>query len=395
MIPYGRHSIDDADIAAVVEVLSSSHLTQGPKVQEFEEAIADYVGARYAVAVSSGTAALHIACLAADVKKDDNVITSPITFVASANCAAYVGATPCFADIDADTICMSPHALIEECNSLDTVKAIIPVHFAGHSCDMAAIQSVAKEYGAVVIEDAAHAFGGKHNEDNRIGSCAYSDMCVFSFHPVKSITSGEGGVVTTNSESIYQQLLLYRNHGIVRDQSQLVHSSRGQIGGMAQPWYYEQQYLGMNYRLSDIHAALGLSQFAKVAAYLKRRQEIAAVYDQAFNGLPHIEIPQQNGVARSFSALHLYVVKIDYHALGMSRNQVMHRLRELNVGSQVHYIPVHTQPYYESHYGYKEGRYPNAEAYYQKCITLPLSPSLNEDEVATVISAVQTVLKHS
>ncbi len=392
MIPYGRHSIDDADIAAVVEVLHSSNLTQGPKVQAFEQAVAAYVGARYAVAVSSGTAALHLACLAAGITGGDNVVTSPITFVASANCAAYVGATPCFADIDPDTICIDPQALANECKSLGSVKAIIPVHFAGLSCDMSAIQVIAKEQGSVVIEDAAHAFGGMHDADHRIGSCAYSDMCIFSFHPVKSITTGEGGIITTNSEALYQQLLLYRNHGIVRDKTQFMDPSRGQEDGAPQPWYYEQQCLGLNYRLSDIHAALGLSQLSKTAAYLERRQVIAAAYDQAFQKLPYIELPQSRDEVRKLSALHLYVAKIDFFALGMPRNRVMQKLQALGVGSQVHYIPVHLQPYFQQHYGYRKGCYPIAESYYQQCITLPLSPSLNEDEVATVILAIEAVL---
>lgn len=370
-IPYGRQSIDEADIQAVVEVLRSDYLTTGPKVAEFEKKVADYVGAKYAVAVCNGTAALHIACLAAGIGAGDEVITTPITFAASANCALYCGADPVFADIDPLTYNIAPRE-IEKCITSRT-KAIISVHYTGQPCDMEQITAIAKKHGLTVIEDGAHALGAVYN-GRKIGSI--SDMTCFSFHPVKPITTGEGGMVVTQDEALYRRLLLFRSHGITRDED-LLTEDQG-------PWYYQQQLLGYNYRITDISCALGISQMDKLDGFLEKRREIARRYDEAFDEVAEIQTPKQ--LAGSESGWHLYMIQV----LGRDRRQVFEALRAAGIGVNVHYIPVYQHPYYQEH-GYAEVHCPQAEAFYQGAISLPIHPGLTQDQQDYVI---EQVIKH-
>ncbi len=374
-IPYGKQSICEEDIAAVTEALRSDWLTQGPKVEEFEKKIAKYCGARYAVAVSNGTAALHLAVLAADFGSGDEVITSPITFVASANCIVYAGATPVFADIRSNTYCLNP-AEVEK-RICPATKGIIPVHFAGQPCDMDAIGKLAQDNKLVVIEDGAHAIGASYHVEgktHKVGSCIHSDMTIFSFHPVKHMTTGEGGMITTNSDELYEKLLLLRTHGITKDPSKLTRQDG--------PWYYEQQTLGFNYRITDFQCALGISQLEKLDGFVCRRREIAVAYNDAFSGGEKLLIPFEAEQAQS--SCHLYMLQFD----SLDRLKVFNRLREKGLGVNVHYIPVHLQPYYQENFGYNTGDFPEAEAYYARAITLPLYPMMTQEDVAYVINAV-------
>lgn len=371
-IPYGRQNINEDDINAVVEVLKSDFLTTGPKIAEFEEKFADYVGAKYAVAVSNGTAALHIACLAAGLKEGDEVITTPITFAASANCALYCGAKPVFADIDSVTYNIDYREIEKHITS--RTKAIIPVHYTGQPCDMDEIHKIAEKYNLFVIEDAAHAVGAEY-KGRKIGSL--SDMTEFSFHPVKHITCGEGGIVTTNNEKLYEKLKLYRTHGITRNTAEM---SR-QDG----PWYYEQIDLGFNYRITDFQAALGISQLSRVDLFLKRRREIAARYDEAFKNVPGITIPFQMEGKRS--AYHLYVIRVDKKI----RRELFEYLRACNIGVNVHYIPVYTFPYYREH-GYMNVKCANAEELYSSIISLPIFYDLTDAEQDYVIDKIISFL---
>lgn len=368
-IPYGRQSINEDDIKAVEEVLSSDFLTTGPKIAEFERKFADYVGAKYAVAVSNGTAALHIACMAAGIAKGDEIITTPITFAASANCALYCGATPVFADIDPVAYNISPES-IEACIT-DRTKAIIPVHYTGQACDMDAIHKIADRYNLIVIEDAAHAVGAEY-KGKKIGSL--SDMTEFSFHPVKHITCGEGGMVTTNREDLYEKLKLFRTHGITRDEK-FLHKVDG-------PWYYEQIDLGYNYRITDIQAALGISQLGRIDKFLEKRKKIAAKYDEAFRDFNGIEIPKQ--AEYSNSAYHLYVIQVDKSI----RKELFEYLRANNIGVNVHYIPVYTFPYYREH-GYENVKCENAEKLYESIISIPIYYDLSDEEQDYVIDKIK------
>ncbi len=377
-IPYGRQSIDEEDIRAVVAVLRGDYLTTGPYITEFEEKFSAYVGSRYAVAVSSGTAALHLACLAAGIGSGDEVITSPMSFAATANCALYVGARPVFCDIDAAGN-IDPE-LIEE-KVTPATRAIIPVHYGGLPCRMDKINEIARRHGLVIIEDACHALGAVY-QGAKVGSCRYSDMAVFSFHPVKHITTGEGGMITTNSEELYQKLVCLRSHGIVRDPIRFLEDGHG-------GWYYEMQRLGFNYRMTDIQAALGISQLKKIDRFVRRRRDIAARYTEAFKGLP-LELPEDGDDCRH--AYHLYVVKLKPEAQA-DRKELYDRLKSRGIFSQVHYIPIHTMPYYREKLGYRWGDYPQAEDHYQRVLSLPLYPGLSDEEVETVIEAVKEVLK--
>ena len=389
MIHYGRHHIDEDDIKAVVEQLRSGWLTQGPKVPEFESAIAEYVGARYAVALSNGTAALHLACLAAGVGNGDHVITTPNTFVASANAAHFVGASAHFADIDARTLNIDPIALEEECRTLGKVKAIIPVHFAGLPCDMPAIRNVANQYGSSVIEDAAHALGAEYHGGGRVGNCKNSDMTIFSFHPVKMITTGEGGMITTNSEALYRKLLRLRSHGINKLDDPLQHHEDAYIGDEVNAWYYEMQELGFNYRITDFQAALGLSQFGKLGKFLDRRRALSVRYDKAFKGFPKV-VPQQSEW-RHLSSMHLYVVRIPFQRMGLRRHHFMRSLQKRGYTTQVHYIPAHFHPFYRQK-GYLPGRYPVSEQYFQECLSIPLYYDLPEASQEELISSIEELL---
>ncbi len=374
-IPYGRQSVSEEDIQAVVEVLRSDWLTQGPAVEQFERAVAEYCGAKYAVAVANGTAALHLAALAAGFGAGDEVITSPITFVASANCIVYAGATPVFADIDAQTYCIDPLQIKSKVTH--QTKGLIPVHFTGQPCDMAAIKAIAEEHRLVVIEDAAHAIGASYEADGQtyqVGCCAHSDMTIFSFHPVKHMTTGEGGMITTNNPELYEKLCLLRTHGITKDPDKLTRNDG--------PWYYEQQQLGFNYRITDLQCALGLSQLKRLDSFVERRRQIAELYNKAFASSDELIVPAQKSTAHS--SWHLYMLRLR----SLNRKRVFETLREAGLGVNVHYIPVHLQPYYQQTFGFREGDFPKAEACYQGAITLPLYAAMSDEDVETVIKTV-------
>lgn len=373
-IPYGRQYVDDEDIEEVVKVLKSDFLTTGPVIKEFEKKVADYVGAKYAVAVANGTAALHSACYAANIGKGDEVITTPITFAASSNCAFYCGAVPVFADIDPKTYNIDPSDI--EKKITDRTKAIIAVHFTGQPCDMGRIHEIANKHGLIVIEDAAHALGAVY-EGKKVGSL--SEMTTFSFHPVKHITTGEGGMVLTNHQELYERLKLFRTHGITREE----HLLRKNDG----PWYYEQLDLGYNYRITDIQCALGISQMKKLPYFLERRKEIAERYQEAFADCDNIQCPYQKPGCEN--AWHLYVIRIK----GGKRKEIFEKLREAGIGVNVHYIPVYQHPYYQEH-GYKDISCPNAEQYYEEAISLPIYPALKEAEQEYVIETVQKICKN-
>ena len=372
-IPYGRQCIEDDDIQAVVDVLQSDYLTTGPKIAEFEKCVADYVGAKYAVAVCNGTAALHIACLAAGIGPGDEVITTPITFAASANCVLYCGGTPVFADINPDTYNIDPEDIRKKIT--DKTKAIIPVHLAGQPCDMDAIHQIAEEYHLLVIEDGAHALGAEY-KGKKIG--ALSDMTTFSFHPVKPITTGEGGMVLTNNEELYQRLSLFRSHGITRD-SELLLKNDG-------PWYYEQQFLGYNYRITDIQCALGISQMKKLDRFLARRRELVQRYNEAFVDCQDIVMPYQLEGAES--GWHLYIIQVKNH----DRRTAFEKLREAGIGVNVHYVPVYKHPYYQEH-GYANVYCENAEKLYDRMISLPLYPLLSDEEQDYVIDILKKIIE--
>ncbi|MFT4940875.1 MAG: UDP-4-amino-4,6-dideoxy-N-acetyl-beta-L-altrosamine transaminase [Paraglaciecola sp.] len=380
MIPYGKHQVDDEDIASVVDVLCNKFLTQGQLVPAFERGLSTYAGSQYAVSVNSGTSGLHIACLAAGVGTGDWVWTVPNSFVASANCALYCGGNIDFVDIDANTRNISIHALknklalAEQQNKLP--KALIVVHFAGLSCDMQVIRALTAPYGVVLIEDAAHAFGGSY-QSAKIGSCQYSDMAVLSFHPVKSITTAEGGAVLTNDQQLQHKLQLFAKHGVTRDQAFMSETSHG-------PWYYQQVELGYNYRLSDLHAALGISQLKKLDGFIQRRTDIALRYQTELADLP-LKLPPV--VSDSQSAWHLYMVELINH----DRKAIYQALHNKGIGVNVHYIPIHIQPYYQN-LGFKVGDFPRAEAFYKNALTIPLYPGMTADEQDKVISALQEVL---
>jgi UDP-4-amino-4,6-dideoxy-N-acetyl-beta-L-altrosamine transaminase len=376
-IPYGHQWIDKNDIKEVTKVLCSDWVTQGPKVKEFEDALCKYTGAKYAVAVSSGTAALHIACLAAGISKNDEVITSPITFVASANCVLYCGGRPVFADIEEDTANISPQKVERQVTK--KTKAIIPVHFAGHPCDLKEIQRIAKKHNLFVIEDAAHALGAQYH-GQRIGFGKYSDMTIFSFHPVKSITTGEGGAVLTNNQNFYKKLLMLRTHGITK--RDLLCQVRGE-------WYYEMQTLGYNYRITDIQAALGISQLAKLNRFIVQRRKIASIYNAAFANSAEFDIPIERKHVRS--SYHLYPIKIK-NRLKSQRKKIFSRLRKYGLGVQVHYIPVYLQPYYQK-LGYRQGICPVAENFYQREVSIPLYYGMTKDGINHVIKTVKEMVR--
>ncbi|KZL05206.1 UDP-4-amino-4,6-dideoxy-N-acetyl-beta-L-altrosamine transaminase [Pseudovibrio sp. Ad26] len=376
MIPYGRQDISEEDIEAVERVLRSDFLTQGPVIPAFERKFCDYTGANHAVAVNSATSALHIACLALDLGPGDILWTVPNTFVASANCAYYCGATVDFVDIDPDTRNMDVSALEAKLDGAAHAgclpKIVVPVHFAGQSCDMRAIAELAKRYGFQVIEDASHAVGGSYM-DKRIGGCQFSEITIFSFHPVKIITTGEGGLALTNNAELAERMDLYRSHGVTRDASLMESPLKG-------PWYYEQVALGFNYRMTDLQAGLGLSQMQRLDAFTKKRNELAQTYNSLLQELP-IGLPHQS--FDTYSAWHLYTVLIPQPA---NRDVVFQEMREKGVGVNVHYIPVHLQPFYKKR-GFKEGMFPYAEAHGNKTLTLPLHPNLTAEQQTHVVSA--------
>ena len=385
ILPYGRQTISDADVAAVTDVLRSDWLTQGPRVAEFERKVAKRCDVKYAVAVSNGSAALHVAMQSLGLKAGDRLWTSPITFVASANCARYCGADADFVDIDPRTYNMSLEALsakLEAAEREGTLPAVVvPVHFAGQPCELSAIADLADRYGFAVVEDAAHAIGAQY-AGTTIGDCTYSRLATFSFHPVKIFTTGEGGLVVTNDDELYQRLSYFRTLSITRDEGLLENTCHG-------PWYYEQIDLGWNYRISDIQCALGSSQIEKLSAIVNERREIAARYDQLLAHLPVIR-PWQH--PDSNSAWHLYVIQVEQPAC--SRRDVFEKLRAAGIGVQVHYIPVHLQPYYRR-LGFKPGDFPVAESYYESAISLPMFHGLDQEDQKRVVGVLKEILSES
>ena len=371
MIPYGKQTIDQDDIQAVVDVLKSDFLTTGPKIAEFEQTVADYVGAKYAVAISNGTSALHAACFAAGIGPGDEVITTPLTFAASANCVLYCGGTPVFADVDPKTYNIDPEDIRRKIT--DRTKAIIAVHLAGQPCDMDAIHSIAHEYGLIVIEDGAQALGSVY-KGKKVGSL--SDMTTFSFHPVKPITTGEGGMIVTDNEEFYKKMALFRSHGITRDDSMMTRNDG--------PWFYQQFDLGYNYRITDIQCALGCSQMKKLDRFLARRKEIVARYNEAFADCDNIITPYQ--LSDTESGWHLYIVQVK----NCDRRQVFEAMREKGIGVNVHYIPVYMHPYYQEH-GYENVHCANAEEIYSHIISLPLYPGLTSEQQDYVIDTLKSL----
>lgn len=378
-LPYGRQSINDDDIAAVVGVLRSDFLTQGPEVERFEQSLCEASGARFAVAYSHGTAALFGAAWAVGVKAGDEVITTPITFAASANCASYLGARPVFTDVEPIGASLDPAAFERAITPRTT--AVIPVDFTGQPARLAEIHAIAKRHGLAIIEDAAHALGASYR-GRAAGSCAFADATIFSFHPVKHVTTGEGGAVTTNDPAIADRLRRFRNHGIERDAQRFTVPSPG-------PWYHEMQDLGHNFRLTDLQAALGRSQMTRLGTWVQRRRAIADRYDAAFASLGGVE---PLGRLEGESSFHLYVVRIDFQGLGISRAAVMDALRARQIGTQVHYIPCYRHPYHAAA-GWNPADFPNAEAYYAECLSLPMFPDLSDAEVDRVVDAVREVLR--
>ncbi|WP_455656984.1 UDP-4-amino-4,6-dideoxy-N-acetyl-beta-L-altrosamine transaminase [Phascolarctobacterium sp.] len=383
MIFYGKQSIAQSDIDAVVEVLKSDFLTQGPAIEKFEKYVAEYCGVKYAVAVTNATSALHIACLAAGLGKGDVLWTSPITFTASANCGRYCDADVDFVDIDPSTYNMSVDELEKKLQKAAVKpKVVIPVHLAGQSCDMDKIYKLSQEYGFKVIEDASHAIGADY-KSAKIGCCKYSDLAVFSFHPVKIVTTGEGGMVLTNDKELHEKVLLYRSHGITRDPKMMTRTADG-------PWYYQQIELGFNYRMTDMQAALGYSQMQKVDEFVSRRRYLAKRYDELLKNINNIHLPDQN--EDTDSSWHLYVVRVDFSKINKTKQQIFAEMKDRGICLNLHYIPVHTQPYYQKQ-GFKDGDFPNSEKYYEEAFTLPLYYSLTDEQQDYIVKNLVEVLQ--
>jgi UDP-4-amino-4,6-dideoxy-N-acetyl-beta-L-altrosamine transaminase len=395
-LPYSRQHIDDDDIAAVVRVLSSGMLTTGPEVERFEQSLAAYCGARYAVVCANGTAALHLAVLASGLKQGDGVITSPISFLATANCARYVGADVLFADIEAETANLDPvhvEAVLAENRG---VKMLLPVHFGGHPARMEELARIAEKHGLQIIEDGCHALGATYADAAgkmvKVGSCRHSTMTVFSFHPVKGMTTGEGGAITTNSTELYEALQCYRSHGMVRSESHGKFFVNSELAfaetGSQNPWYYEMQLLGFNYRLTDFQCALGSSQLQKLDGFIDRKRELAGEYRRQFSSagmLSRVEpLAVQQGICHAY---HLFVVRIDFSRLGLSRAALIRKLLDRQIGTQVHYIPLHMQPYYQAQRSILGSSLLQAENYYEQCLSLPMFPGMTTEDVARVVTA--------
>ena len=384
MIPYGRQDISQQDINAVTNVLKSDFLTQGPKVPLFEQAVMDVCGAKYAAAVNSATSALHVACLALDLKPGDWLWTTPNTFVASANCGLYCGAKVDFVDIDPKTYNLCPQKLAEKLEIAKKEgrlpKIVVPVHLSGQSCDMEAIFKLSKEYGFKIIEDASHGIGGNYKGEP-IGNCQYSDITVFSFHPVKIVTSAEGGMAVTNDPNLAERLELLRSHGVTRNKYLMTKPADG-------PWYYEQIELGYNYRMTDLQAALGVSQMQRLDCFVAERHHIAQCYDRLLKDLP-ITLPWQH--PDNYSAFHLYVIRLQLDKIAKTHLEVFEALREADILVNLHYIPVHTHPYYQK-MGFEMGDFPESEQYYKEAISLPMFPTLTEEQQSRVVSVLQDQL---
>ena len=382
IIPYGKHYIDQDDIDAVVEVLRNHNLTQGPSVLSFEKAVAEYVGAKYAVAISSWTSGLHIAYLAAGLKKGDELITSPLTFVATSNAALFCDAKPIFSDINPLTLNLCTDKLETTISKHPKTKVITPVHFAGLPCKMKEIKTIASKHDLMIIEDAAHALGAKYEDGSMVGNCKYSDMTGFSFHPVKSIAAGEGGMITTNNKEIYRKLLRLRSHGINKKDDNFYNINLAKTKDLINPWYYEMQELGFNYRITDIQSALGESQLKKLDRFISRRLEIVNRYDLAFKYFENINTIQS--IARNQSSHHIYPVRIDFKKAKISRAELMKKLSIENILTQVHYMPVPMHPYYQD-LNYKMDDHQNTLNYYEEALTLPLYFSLTDQTQDKVI----------
>lgn len=383
-IPYGKQNINQADVDAVVDVLKSDFLTQGPQVPAFEKSVAQLVGAQYALAVNSATSALHIACLALGLGKGDVLWTSPITFVASSNCALYCGADVDFVDVDSQTYNMSIAALklkLEQAKKENKLpKIVVPVHLCGQPCDMAKIYALSQEYGFKIIEDASHAIGGKY-QGTYVGAGQYSDITIFSFHPVKIVTTAEGGMALTNDAQLAQKMDLLRSHGVTRNQDLMSKEPEG-------PWYYQQVDLGFNYRMTELQAALGVSQMHRLEQFVAKRHDIAKVYNKILQDLP-VVLPYQ--LPETYSGLHLYVIRLKLDEISKTRKEVFELLREKGIGVNVHYIPVHTQPYYEN-IGFKQGNFPEAESYYASAISLPMYPDLTQPQIDYIYQSLKEIL---
>lgn len=382
MIPYGRQYIDDEDIRAVVEVLKSDFVTQGPMVKRFEESLADYCGSKYAVTFNSGTSALHAAYFTAGLRENDDFITSPMTFVATSNAGLYAGAKPVFVDVENDTGNISAD-LIEQAVT-DKTRLIVPVHYAGHPCDMVKIKKIADKYNLKIIEDACHALGSRY-KDSPAGECRYSDMTVFSFHPVKHITTGEGGAVLTNIKEYYEKLIMFRNHGITKEQSKFINPNHG----TRDSWYYEMQFLGYNFRMTDIQGALGESQLKKLNKFIERRRFIAERYFEFFENNPYFDLPVEKDYA--FHAYHLFPIKLKDKFVGR-KSEIVKKLQSKGLGVQIHYIPVYLQPYYAES-GYRQGLCENAESFYRKEISIPMYYSMTDEDIETVAKTIFEVMK--
>ena len=384
MIPYGRQSISDEDVQAVVEVLRSDYLTQGPLVPQFEKAVCNYTGACFGVAANSGTSALHLACLALGLGPGDYLWTSPISFVASANCGLYCGAAVDLVDIDRQTYNISVEALKRKLKEAEKVnklpKVVIPVHLCGLSCDMEAIADLSKRYKFHIIEDACHAIGGKY-QGEPIGSCSNSDITVFSFHPVKTMTTGEGGMAMTNDKALADRMTLLRSHGVTRDPELMTHEVEG-------PWYYQQIELGYNYRMTDLQATLGVSQLKRLDNFVKCRHDIANMYDEMLSDLP-VQLPFHSD--EYYSSMHLYVICLQLEKITKTHLQVFHELRDAGIGVNLHYIPIYTQPLYRE-MGFINGDFPMAEQYYMEAISLPIFPDLTKSEFCQVVDVLSRVL---
>jgi len=377
-IPYSRQWVDNKDIQEVVKVLKSDWLTQGDKIREFEEALCQYTGVNYAVAVSSGTAALHLACKVAGVGPGDEGITSPLSFVASANAILYSGGHPIFADIDFKTGNIDPLEIKKKITK--KTKVLIPIHFSGYPCAMEEIYKIGRKHKLIIIEDAAHALGAKY-KGSKVGSCQYSDMTIFSFHPLKSITTGEGGAILTNNKKFYETLKQLRTHGITKSQK------TEKIG----PWYYEMNDLGFNYRITDIQSALGISQLKKVNSFINKRKMIAEQYDEAFKDLKNVM--GLDNKQKGCSSYHLYVLLINFNKLKTTRKQLMLSLQNKGIGTQVHYIPIYKQPYFKKNFKINNKEYPNTEQFYKQCLSIPIYPSMTQEDINRVIATLRNALK--